>query len=323
MNIQIEMIDEQYINDAVNIALDDYRDEINRLSILPVVEDDFIFQFRKIIGELFTTGSGLVAIYNKQIVGYLSAYLIDELFGQCKGVYCPLIGHGAIKKNRREIYQKLYKTAADIWVKKGYTSHAITLYAGDKKTINTWFWLGFGLRCVDAIREVALITGINSNIVVKKAEIADILVLSKVHRKHNLYYRKSPMFMPAQEENPIKDLQNWMAKENHHLWIALDGEELIGYMRIEPQGESFVSKHQDVMNITGAFVDEDYRGSSVGTKLLTAIQEWLMKNDYKLCGVDFESFNCIGSSFWNKYFKPYTYTVVRRIDERIIPLLPR
>lgn len=52
--------------------------------------------------------------------------------------------------------------------------------------------------------------------------------------------------------------------------------------------------------------------------MLSAIQKWLLENDYTHCGVDYESFNISGSNFWNKYFTPYTDSFVRRIDERIL-----
>lgn len=88
-------------------------------------------------------------------------------------------------------------------------------------------------------------------------------------------------------------------------------------MKIQPDAETFVSKHRDVMNITGAYVLESERKMGIGTMLLGAIQEWFLQNGYTLCGVDFESINITGSRFWNRYFVPYAYSMVRRIDERI------
>ena len=42
----------------------------------------------------------------------------------------------------------------------------------------------------------------------------------------------------------------------------------------------------------------------------------LAKENYLRCGVDFESINPTANHFWLKYFKPYTYSLTRRIDER-------
>jgi len=254
----------------------------------------------------------------KIIQKFLAGYDIEELWGKCKGIYCPLYGHGAIKRNRRKIYQYLYKKAAEIWVEKGITNHSITLYAQDKEILDTWFWMGFGIRCVDAIREVNQINKEKSEINIKKAKLSDVSSLADIDAKHNSYYKESPIFMPVQEEDPISHLTEWLGKENHHMWVAYDNKKVIGYMRIEENGERLFTEHQDIMNITGAYVEETYRGKSIGTYLLDSIQKWLIENEYKLCGVDFESINITGSEFWNKYFTPYTYSLARRIDERII-----
>lgn len=89
-------------------------------------------------------------------------------------------------------------------------------------------------------------------------------------------------------------------------------------MSIAPSAETFVSDHPSVMNIKAAYVTESERKTGVGAILLNTVQEWLLKNGYPLCGVDFESINPLGSYFWMKYFAPYTYSLVRRIDERIL-----
>jgi hypothetical protein len=34
-------------------------------------------------------------------------------------------------------------------------------------------------------------------------------------------------------------------------------------------------------------------------------------------GVDYETLNPTALNFWSKYFKPYTFSFARRIDERI------
>jgi|SRR5690554_1160034 len=317
MNTRFKKADKNHIIPADELVMKAYQEEIKSVSFLPI-EDNYQEMFQKRIEKLFINGSGVVVIDNNQVIGFLAGYKGDELFGKCKGIYCPPYGHGAVKENRRRIYQELYKFAADMWVKEGYTQHAITLYAQDKETLDTWFWLGFGLRCIDAMREVAPINIGKSDIDIKKVGEADISLLADLQNKHHIYYKNSPIFIPLQEEEPIKYLKEWISKDNHHLWMACRDEKPIGFMKIEPSGERFITEHPVVMNITGAYVDETARKLNVGSSLLGVIQEWLFENKYKLCGVDYESINTIGSNFWNKYFTPYTYSVVRRIDERVI-----
>lgn len=46
--------------------------------------------------------------------------------------------------------------------------------------------------------------------------------------------------------------------------------------------------------------------------------ERLTKKGVRYLGVDYETLNLTALLFWSKYFKGYTYSFVRRIDERIL-----
>jgi len=294
-----------------------YEQEHLAVPYLPSGED-FVQTVNKHLAHLLEHGLGVVALDGGKVTGFLAGYPVPEFFGEEKGVYCPLFGHGSQGTNSKKVYQKLYEHAAALWVKQGYTSHGVTVFAHGQETIDTWFWLGFGLRCVDAIREVSSVPTVRSGVVIREADEGDIPSLADLHREHHLFYRSSPMFMPTKEEEPVDDLIKWMGKENHHLWIAYAGNEPMGYMRIQPDGESFVAEHPQIMNISGAYVTAGSRNSGVGVVLLNAIQQWLVENDYRLFGVDFEASNVMGSGFWTKHFTPYTYSMTRRVDERIL-----
>ena len=124
--------------------------------------------------------------------------------------------------------------------------------------------------------------------------------------------------MPNPYEDPVEDLNNWLKDDDRHIWIAYENEIPVGYIRIQPTAESFISEDPNVMNITGIFVERDHRCSGIATSLLDCVQNWLHENDYDLLGVDFESINYLGSNFWNRYFTPYMYSLTRRVDERIM-----
>ena len=316
LKIQYEQLDEKYVNAAADLIMSAYIEERIAIPLLPD-EKEYLNSFRELIKNLFNNGTGVVAVRDAELIGFIAGFEVEELFGKCKGIYSPLYGHGGKKEYRSILYQELYKHVAEIWVRNACMTHALTFFAHDKETIDVWFWQGFGLRCVDAIREAKPIYANNLNIIIRKANILDIPALANIHRRHNMYYRNSPVFMPRIDEDPIQDLTEWLEKNNHHLWVAYQDGKPLGYMRIQPSAETFVSEHKDVMNITGAYVIETERKAGIGVMLLGAIQDWLIKNGYTLCGVDFESINTTGSSFWNKYFTPYTYSMVRRTDERI------
>ncbi len=305
-----------HLESAVDLVLSAYDEERDWLPMLPNPSDLSSIVKPK-MHRMILQKRVFGALAQGKLVGLLGGYPVEALFGAVPGIYCPLYGHAVRKDQRGSIQSDLYLSAAHHWVQEGFLSHALTLYAQDQLSVQNWFWFGFGLRCVDSVRTVEPIST-SPSIPIQKAELDDIPTLRHIHRSHTQYYNRSPLFMPLQEEDPVQDLMDWMQRDNHHLWMALDGPEPKGYMRIQPSGESFISDHPSMMSITGAFVSEDFRGKGVGTQLLAEIQRWMSDHNYRLCGVDFESFNPFGRSFWNRYFTPYTFSMVRRIDERIV-----
>jgi len=282
-------------------------------------------EFKEIITSNITTlqkeGTGWGCYENKQLKGFLAGYKIDTLFGQSKGVYIPLYGHCIFTDDEyqiRKIYQKMYAYASAHWVKEGYFSHCITLYAKNQTDVDCWFWLGFGNRCVDSIKPCESVELTNNTIKIKKATAEDLLTIVPLEEKNHKYFRTSPLFMPLEDTSALESLKKWFSGENRHLWIAFENEKPVGFMRIQNEGESFISYHRSIMNITGAYVLPEKRGDNIATLLLNAVQKWLLQNSYPILGVDFESFNIKGASFWNRHFIPYTFSLSRRIDERIL-----
>ena len=315
--IQFDQLNEKYVNAAADLVMSAYMEEKIEIPFLPY-EKKHLYFLRKLIKNLFDNGTGIAAVRDEELIGFIAGFEVKELFGKCKGIYSPLYGHGGKKEYRSVLYQELYTRAAEIWVRSACFTHALTFFAHDKESIDLWFKQGFGLRCVDSISESKRIPANNSSdIIIRKVDVVDIPTLANIHRQHNMYYENSPVFMPRRNEDPVQDLTDWLKKDNHHLWAAYQDGKPLGYMRIQPEAETFVSEHRDVMNITGAYVLESKRKAGTGTMLLGAVQEWLLQNGYTLCGVDFESINITGSKFWNKHFVPYAYSMVRRIDERI------
>ncbi|MGN1181187.1 MAG: GNAT family N-acetyltransferase, partial [Suilimivivens sp.] len=62
---------------------------------------------------------------------------------------------------------------------------------------------------------------------------------------------------------------------------------------------------------------EEYRSKGVAKQLLDAMARRCMKEGKSYLGVDYETINPTALRFWTKYFEPYTYSFIRRIDERI------
>lgn len=64
MNIKFETVSEDYITEAVKIALDAYSEEKDSFEFLP--DENYSNLFKNRIRDLFVNGSGIVAILEKK-----------------------------------------------------------------------------------------------------------------------------------------------------------------------------------------------------------------------------------------------------------------
>jgi len=315
--IEIRNLDSAYLEQALELLYKAYREEKTHIPFLPA-DKDFSFPLVRKLRYLLETGEGVMAFQADKLVGYMAGFRLKELFSSHKGIYIPLYGHQADAIDRQSVYQQMYMEAAKKYVSQDFLSHAVTIFAHDHVLFETWNWLDFGIRCVDAIRENRVpVADSVSGVAVHKADKSVLDKLAPAHARHHLYYREAPIFMPRAEEDAKKDLEDWLNGDNRHLWYASIGDEVVGYMRIQPEAETFISEHDSVMNITGAYVVPEYRSRGVGKALLETIREWLLANAYSLAGVDFESINISGTRFWMRHFTAYTYSLTRMIDDRI------
>lgn len=315
-SLKILLMNPQHIDEMIALFLINYQEEREKVPCLPDNLD--ILQVKHNLMSTLEKSQGWVAMIGNRMAGYLIGIPTGPLFGSDSGIYTPLYGHASVGEHRGEIEQGLFVEAASHWIKRGFFSIAITLFAHDKVLVDHWFRNGFGMRCVDAIRIAEPIAYNSKGIHVDELKETSLTEITSLHQHHNEYYRKSPIFMPNETEDALEDLRLWISKPTHHLFAAYLGNVAVGYIQIQDSAETIVSHHSTVMNITGAYVEPHYRGKQIGSILLNEVMNWLKNHGFKLCGVDYESINPLGFLFWNRYFEPYTYSLTRRIDDRIV-----
>jgi GNAT superfamily N-acetyltransferase len=311
-----EDLNDNHVEAAARLALAEYFEERAAVPVLPGGE--YFDLICNSISGMTGAGLGVAAIEDGQLAGFLTCYPPREnFFGTAMGTFSPIHGHGAVKTERKRLYSKLYQNVAAKWVKQGILSHAIALYPHDRETVESFFWNGFGLRCVDAVRDLTAIpceTFPNSIFgELSSGEIAQLVPLKNLLIEHS---RSTPMFMPLSRQD-IRQVKEENARRDSRYFAAWDRDRVIAFLEIMASGENFAAEDPGMANICGAFILPEYRGTGIFTRLLSRVIETLRDEGYLRCGVDFESFNLSGSGFWLKHFTPYTYSVVRRIDERI------
>lgn len=140
------------------------------------------------------------------------------------------------------------------------------------------------------------------------------------------------MFMPFFSQQDMQQVKEENERRGSRFFVIKVNGEAVAFIEIMASGENFACEDAEMMNICGAYMLPQYRNqdacasskqslqpaSGMFAKLLSFLMDTLASEGYIRCGVDFESFNPTASGFWLKHFTPYTYSVVRRIDERIL-----
>jgi len=312
---------EDHVEQALSIAKDNYKKERKSVPILPefVEYPDF-----SVFGK---NGLGVSAFDKNKMVGYLCCYEpFEKAFGTTNaiGVWSPIHGNGIIDCECRNIFLKMYQEVAKKWVDLKATSHAITFYAHNNSIQNQLYRYGFGLRCIDAIREMKEINDKNyeckySIFELEHNEFHLIFPLGLLLDDH---LAESPIFMryvrDKIENGHEYKFAEWQIRENFRYFVAKDRGKIIGYIKITDEGENFVGDVEEIKHICGAYCLPEYRGQGIIQNILNFLIKKLKDENNQLLGVDFESFNPTASNFWLKYFAEYTHSVVRRIDDLFI-----
>ncbi len=311
MPVKIVDFRQVHVPAAKKMALAGYNEERKHVAILPYLDSV------PDLTEFVDNGLGVVALDKGEMVGFLCCHNPREkaFRSYARGVFAPIHGHGAMAENRGLIYQRLYQAAAEKWVKAGIGYHGIALYAHDTVALNAMFTLGFGLRCVDAVRPMAPIEGVAEQgihwLELARSEQATIRELREKLLEH---LGRSPCFMYFPREEMQQHLAQ-LEESDVRLFAAIDDGNYVAFAQVSASGENFATEAGDMVNLTGAYCLPEYRGRNIYPSLLNHVIVTMRNEGYLRLGVDFESFNPAAQRFWGKYFTPYTYSVVRRIDE--------
>ncbi len=195
--LTFENFKDNHIEAAARLALAEYFEEQNTVPILP--SGDYHKFFCQMISEMVEHHLGIVAIETGKLVGFFTCHNpINNHFGTTMAAFSPIHAHGAIKNNRNRIDSQMYPQAAQKWVNNGILSHAIALYAHDAEALNCFFGNGFGLRCVDAIREVTpVICGEFSDYTFDELPVGEIAQIVPLKDLLNQHLQNAPMFVPS------------------------------------------------------------------------------------------------------------------------------
>ena len=264
---------------------------------------------------LLASSPSLIALEGGRLVGYLGWFIVDNFRGtDRKAAYCPEWGHAAVPGMQPQVYGALYRESAAQWASEGCRVHAITLLASEQATEKVWFWNGFGLTVVDAIRRTEPLTIVApKHFSIRKATREDAEALSALDAEHWRHYAAAPIFMVPQAPDDAASFSSFIEKPPNSVWLATNEGNPAGFMRFESEsdGAATVVQSKDTIAITGAYIRPEYRGRQLASAILDAALQYYAGLGFEHCSVDFESFNPEAAGFWMKYFEPVCLSVVR------------
>lgn len=309
-----------HVEEVATIISTNYK---NARLALPILSDKYenIEMHIKEIRKYVDNNNFVVAIESGKVIGFINGFSINEFKGTAKGVLSLPSLHGiADGYNKNYLYSELYRRVSDLWVNSDCYTHAIMLYVNDKNVIESWVMNGFGILVVDAVRplEEIAIPNIDNNILIRKADITDLIDMEHLFKGIDKHLSSSPIYLYNHiSENYINEYGDWLKTGGNNLWIAEINSEIIGYLKTNTT-EINMDELDDsyTMAINGAYVLPEYRGQHIMSRLLNIATDWAIEKGLKRCSTDFESTNIEGRRFWLKHFTPYCYSMIRRIDER-------
>jgi ribosomal protein S18 acetylase RimI-like enzyme len=268
------------------------------------------------LARIFQRCLGVIAVEDDgRLAGYLGWFVVDGFRGtQRRAAYVPEWGHATLAERRPDIYRALYRAAGEQWSAAGCNVHAITLLAHDRAAQQVWFWNGFGLLVVDAVRPMQpLDVPAQTDLAVRTATLDDVARLAALDEEHCQHYARAPIFMAPRTGDSADQFAGFLSQPKNSVWLALDGAEPVGFLRFE--GYDFdcaaIVQSDQTIRISGAFVRPAYRGRSAAAALLDAALRHYAGRGFTCCAVDFESFNPEAAVFWMRYFEPVAFSLTR------------
>jgi ribosomal protein S18 acetylase RimI-like enzyme len=305
---------EEFINAAAALFVENYRQQRRAVPVLPDAMEN-ISRVAGMLDELFQTCPGVAAVENDQLAGYLGWYFVEHFRGaDIMGAYCPVWAHSATSNASSAVYRGMYRTASAYWATRGCGVHAISLLANDRPAEKTWFWNGFGLAVVDAIRPILPVNAKpGKQLVVRKAQSQDAELVAVLDGEHTRHYSEPPIFMaPISPETQDTNL-TIISGPVDSIWLAEFQDEPAGLMTFEVRGHNTteIVQSETTIAITNAYTRTQYRGKGIAAALLDAGLQHYGGRGFERCSVDFESVNPEAVNFWMKYFEPVSFSLMR------------
>lgn len=311
-------LEKKHLDDAARLVARRYQRLRETAPALPERYVD-VAVLRPLLDEIVETGSGVAALHDGQLAGFLASWYIPSFRGKPM-VFSPEWGNGAEPEESATIYEAMYTHIAAQWMDQGYAHHIINLFAHDAPAREELHWLDFGMRAADAIRPLTPVSPAAApftaiDMTIRRATGDDVTAVMAMEAALTHHLAASPTFLLGNQQWTRQECLDVLTNPDVALWLARQADKPVGYLLSGPASHdaSTIIRDEGTMSITGAYTYPDARGSGVATALLDRALAWARETGYVRCAVDFEPTNPPARRFWLRHFKPVTYALSRYV----------
>jgi GNAT superfamily N-acetyltransferase len=274
---------------------------------------------------------GVVAMRDGQVAGYLFGSIVlpeptsvMSLFVAPRAAQIGDPGYAAEPDDADHIYRVLYAAAAPSWLRAGCFAHSVIVRTCDPVAADAWLSLGFGREMVSGVHDLAPSEQQWSSpggFEITRAGSEDVDAVFQMFRDNLRYHTRSPIFdgyFNEIEPSLHADVERLLTdSETSPVWVAYRGVLPIGVINLVPPRLRATTPDQTV-HLQQGYTEPAARGSGVATALLAEAFAWARDAGYGRCTINWHTANLLGARFWQRSgFRPITWSLVRRIDERI------
>ena len=254
--------------------------------------------------------NGLVAIENDTLQGFLLHNCQWHENGR-RVVSYPVWGYGA---NDARTLSRLFQASAEALLTQGAARFSVNLYAHDDEAIRMFCLLQFGMECEECVRDSAdkLEQGYPVRELSQTERIARWSEIWALLAQLIEHLRQSPVFYPGREFTEAL-YRAYLAEQGARLFVAEDGARIIGLI-LACDEQNAILRGKDCQSIGEAFVLPAYRGGAIARSLLAYACDTLRDEGARRFWVRHGTANPTARGFWDKYFRPYSYTMTRDVD---------
>jgi GNAT superfamily N-acetyltransferase len=261
------------------------------------------------------SGPGVAAVRDGVLVGFLTSTVMPA---PGRNVAAISQQQHAASNAPRDVYRAMYTALSADLVTRGCLTHLVRVPVADPEVVRTWFELGFGVDQIKGVRPVAPRQPVTYRVAdVSPAEPGDVDALSDLRVELQEFHEGAPMFQHAVADRAAirRDLESTLADTRSGVWVARDGERVVGMMEVGPDG-----RYTGVATIGVAITTQIARGRGIGTQILDRVLAWAHERAYTRCAVGWTSANPVSDAFWRGHgFRPLRYRLARELDDRVAP----